>query len=61
MLIVPYFCALVLSITKCRMPVGILLTPVQASSEGSEAQNLEQTTRGCRKEYSLRHPLEETT
>ena len=43
------------------MPVGILLTPVQASSEGSEAQNLEQTTRGCPKEYSLGHPLEEIT
>lgn len=45
----------------CRMQVGILLTPVQASSEGCEAKNLEQTTRGCRKGYSLRHPLEETT
>ena len=45
----------------CRMQVGILLTPVQASSEGSEAKNLEQTTRGCHKEYSLRHPLEEIT
>ena len=61
MLIVPYFCALVLSITMCRMQVGILLTPVQASSEGCEAKNLEQTTRRCRKEYSLRHPLEEMT
>ena len=40
------------------MQVGILLTPVQASSE---AKNLEQTTRGCRKGYSLRHPLEEMT
>lgn len=45
----------------CRMQVGILLTPLQASSEGSEAKNLEPTTRVCRKEYSLRHPLEETT
>lgn len=43
------------------MQVGILLAPVQASSEGSEAKNLEQTIRGCHKEYSLRHPLEEMT